>query len=211
MSLGVSITLYCFSYDVRVLVTLLLSVTACGMLVTLWRLGDLTTAAGRMMAAAASPLYVGALLTTLAMLRRDQGSDGPRWVLLALLLAWLADTGAYFVGRSIGRTPLYPALSPKKTREGLAGAVLGAVGAGLLAHFWFLPSLPLSHALGLGVLAGILGQLGDLIESLLKRSTKVKDSGCIIPGHGGILDRIDALLVVAPMLYLYTLWSTPLD
>jgi phosphatidate cytidylyltransferase len=109
------------------------------------------------------------------------------------------------VGRFFGKTPLYPAVSPKKTRAGLFGAVLGAVSAGLLASLWYAPVLPVLDAVVLGVLSGFLGQAGDLTESLLKRSTGIKDSGGILPGHGGMLDRIDALLVITPVVYLYTL------
>jgi phosphatidate cytidylyltransferase len=207
MSLGVSAGLYFFTTDVRVLLSLLFGVILCGLLLAPWRLGEVNTAAGRMMGSVAGPLYIGALPTSLALMRRDLGSEGPRYVVLALLLAWLADTGGYFVGRRFGKAPLSLRLSPKKTVEGLGGAVLGSLFAALLAHFWFLPSLPLAHALVVGVVAGVIGQLGDLVESLLKRSTGVKDSGRIIPGHGGILDRIDALMMVAPVLYLYTLWK----
>ncbi|HVR20288.1 MAG TPA: phosphatidate cytidylyltransferase, partial [Polyangiaceae bacterium] len=131
--------------------------------------------------------------------------DGPGLVLVTLMLAWFADTGGYFVGRFFGKTKLYEAVSPKKTREGLFGAMLGSLAGALLAHFTYLPSLGLPAALVLGLVAGPLGQLGDLVESLLKRSLGTKDSGGIIPGHGGILDRIDALLVLAPVVYLYTL------
>ena len=206
-SLAVSLVVYFFSTDPKILLTLLVTVTICGLLVPLWRLGDVATSSRRMMAGVAGPLYTGALLTTLALLRRDLGTDGPRYVVLALLVAWLADTGGYFCGSLLGKTKLCPAISPNKTRAGLLGAVGGAVGAGLLAHFWFLTSLPLCHALVLSLVAGALGQLGDLVESLLKRSTGVKDSGRIVPGHGGILDRIDALLVVGPVVYLYALWT----
>jgi phosphatidate cytidylyltransferase len=98
-------------------------------------------------------------------------------------------------------------VSPKKTVEGFFGSLLGACAGALLAHFWYLPTLPLTHAIPLAVVAGGLGQLGDLVESLIKRSTGIKDSGWIVPGHGGILDRIDALLIVSPLVYLYTLWT----
>jgi phosphatidate cytidylyltransferase len=176
-----------------------------GMLVPLARLGEIPTAALRVMTGAAVPIYVGAPLGLLALLRRDFGDDGAGLVLLTLMLAWFGDTGGYFVGRFFGKTKLYEAVSPKKTREGLFGAVLGSVLGALLAHFTYLPSLGLSAALVLGLVGGPLGQAGDLVESLLKRSLGTKDSGGIIPGHGGILDRIDALLVLAPLVYLYTL------
>jgi len=175
-----------------------------GMLVPLARLGDISTAALRVMTGGAAPIYVGAPLATLALLRRDF-DDGAGLVLLTLMLAWFGDTGGYFVGRYFGKTKLYEAVSPKKTREGLYGAVLGSLAGALLAHFTYLPSLGLDAALVLGLAGGLLGQAGDLVESLLKRSLGTKDSGDIIPGHGGILDRIDALLVLAPVVYIYTL------
>jgi len=205
---GVSLGLYFGGHDPRVLLTLLATVTIVGALVPLWRLGRIETAALRIMAGIAGPLYVGGLVTTLALLRRDQGALGPPYVLLTLMLSWLADTGGYFAGRYLGKTKLYEAVSPKKTREGFAGSIAGAVVGACLAHFWYLPSLPLHHGLGLAVVGGALGQFGDLVESLLKRSIGIKDSGSIVPGHGGILDRIDALLVASPIVYLYTVWTT---
>lgn len=204
--LGVSLTLYRFTYDARALITVLLLVPIVGILLPLWRLGEIPTAALRAMASIAAPVYVG-LITSLAILRRDLGDEGPAYVLMTLMFAWMADTGGYFAGRFLGRTPLYPAVSPKKTREGLWGALVGAAFGACLAHFWYLPGIPLSHALGLAVVCGLLGQLGDLAESLLKRSTSQKDSGSILPGHGGVLDRIDALLVVSPIVFLYALWT----
>jgi phosphatidate cytidylyltransferase len=191
--------------DPAVVFGVLVGVPLLGMLVPLARLGDISTAALRVMTGAAAPLYVGAPLGLLALLRRDFGEDGPGLVLLTLMLAWFADTGGYFVGRFFGKTKLYEAVSPKKTREGLFGAVLGSLAGALLAHLTYLPSLGLPAALLLGLVGGPLGQCGDLVESLLKRSLGTKDSGGIIPGHGGILDRIDALLVLAPVVYLYTL------
>lgn len=205
-TLAVSLTVYFASGDARVLMTLLTAVTILGALVPLWRLGRIEDAALRVMAGIGGPLYIGALLTTLALLRRDQGAAGPGYVLFTLMIAWLGDTGGYFAGRYLGKTKLYEAVSPKKTREGFVGSLGGAVCGSLLAHFWYLPSLPLVHGLLLAVGAGALGQMGDLVESLLKRSTGIKDSGWIVPGHGGLLDRVDALLVVSPIVYLYTIW-----
>jgi phosphatidate cytidylyltransferase len=156
-----------------------------------------------MLAGIAAPFYVGALVAAVALLRRDLGQAGPAFVFLTLTIAWMGDTGGYTFGRLFGKHKLYEAVSPKKTREGFLGSVVFSVGATLVASFTYLPQLPWSHALVLGVLGGALGQLGDLAESLLKRSTGVKDSGALLPGHGGILDRIDALIVVAPLVYVY--------
>jgi phosphatidate cytidylyltransferase len=205
-SLALSAALYWMGSKPALLPTVLFVTVAVGALLPLWRLGDINTAGLRMMSGIATPLYIGLMLCTLTLLRRDGAEDGPGFVLLALMFAWLGDTGGYFAGRFLGKTPLYKAVSPKKTREGLCGSLIGAVVGGLLAHFWYLPSMPLLHAVGLGLVAGLLGQLGDLAESLLKRSTGLKDSGNIVPGHGGMLDRIDALLLVSPTLYLYLLW-----
>ena len=203
---GVSVTLYSQSHDARALLTLVCAVTILGALVPLWRLGRIEDAALRILAGIAGPFYVGGLLATIALLRRDLGSTGPHFVLFALMVAWLGDTGGYFAGRYLGKTKLYEAVSPKKTREGFAGSLGGSVAGALLAHFWYLPSLPLGPGILLALFAGALGQFGDLVESLLKRSTGIKDSGWIVPGHGGILDRIDALLVVSPIIYVYAAW-----
>ncbi len=205
-TLAVSAALYFGKGDPRVLTTVLLVTPLVGLLVPLWRLGEIPSAGLRVMAGVAGPLYIGALLTTVGLLRRDQGAAGPGYVLLVLMIAWLGDTGGYFFGRFLGKNKLYEAISPKKTRAGFVGSIVGSTLGAVLAHFWYLPSIPLGHALVLAVVAGALGQMGDLVESLLKRSTGIKDSGWIIPGHGGILDRIDALVVVSTLVYLYTLW-----
>lgn len=199
----------CIYFDAtrsRVLLTLLLMTPVLSMLLPLFRFRSVETAGLELMTAAAGPFYVGGLLITLALIRRDLGDEGARWVLLALSIAWFADTGAYFTGRALGKTKLYPAVSPGKTRAGLYGAIAAAALAAVLASTLYLPKLPLLHGILLGIVAGLLGQLGDLVESLLKRSVGVKDSGTLIPGHGGMLDRIDALLFVGPVVYVYTLW-----
>jgi phosphatidate cytidylyltransferase len=205
-TLGASASLYLWGKDPRVLLTLLFVVPLLGLMVPLWRLGEIPTSALRTFAGVGAPFYIGGLLAALALVRRDAGAVGPEYVFMCLTFAWLADTGGYFFGRFLGKRKLYEAVSPKKTRAGFVGALLGAELGALLAHFAYLPSIPLGHALALGLVAGAFGQFGDLVESLLKRSTGIKDSGSIVPGHGGMLDRIDALIIVAPIVYLYVLW-----
>ena len=209
-TLAVSVTVYSFAHDQRVLLSVLLAVPAVGVLVPLWRLGDIRTAAFRQMAGVAGPLYIGVLLTTVCILRRDLGPEGAGYVAMTLMFAWLGDTGGYFAGRFLGKAKLYPAISPGKTRAGFVGALGGACVGALISHFWWLPTIPLWHALILALMAGALGQLGDLAESLLKRSSGTKDSGQLLPGHGGFLDRVDAVMIVGPLVYLYTLWIAPL-
>jgi len=143
--------------------------------------------------------YVGFLLAFVALVRRhDQGVG---WIFVLLATTWLGDTGAYFAGRSFGRHKLAPSLSPKKTWEGAIGGLVAAMGGAVL--FGWISGLD-AHWLFLALLGGLLdaaGVLGDLGESLLKRAFGVKDSGGILPGHGGILDRVDSLLFSAPLLY----------
>lgn len=204
-SLCVCAVVYFFTFDARALLTLIFVTTLLGMFLPLWRLGEIQGAGHRLMAGIAAPWYL-ALLCSLALIRRDMDEQGPGYVLMTLMFAWMADTGGFFAGRSFGKHRLYPKVSPNKTWEGFAGALGGAALGAALAHFWFLPTIPLGHALPLALVAGGLGQLGDLAESLLKRATDVKDSGHIIPGHGGLLDRVDALLVASSVVYLYVLW-----
>ena len=148
----------------------------------------------------ATPIYVGGALATVDLVR-DFPPTGA-WVLLAFALAWGSDTSAYFVGRKFGKTKLAPRISPKKTLEGAAGGLAGSVLCAVIISF-FVPALPVSDAIALAVIAGVAGQGGDLFESVLKRSSGVKDSGGILPGHGGLLDRVDALVFTAPATWAY--------
>ncbi|APR81537.1 Phosphatidate cytidylyltransferase [Minicystis rosea] len=211
LTLAVIGTLWFFGTDAKVLVTLLIALPIVGMMLVLWRLGDIQTAAVRVMANTFGPLYVGGGLGTVVLLRRDAniGSpyDGASFVVLALTIAWLSDTGAYFAGRFLGKRKLYEAVSPKKTVAGAIGGLAGSLVGAVFIQVVFLHSIPLAHAAILALVAGALGQAGDLGESLIKRSFGVKDSGGIVPGHGGILDRVDALLVTSTMTYLYVLWT----
>ncbi|MFO0760316.1 MAG: phosphatidate cytidylyltransferase [Byssovorax sp.] len=206
LTVAVPFVIWHHTSDPKALLAIVLLVPIASMFLVLLRLGDMQTAALRVAAGAFGPLYLGGGMAALAMLRRDAGSDGPGFVVLSLMLSWFSDTGAYFAGRFLGKHKLYEAVSPKKTIEGaiggLAFAALGALGA----HFFYLKSLPLTDGLILALVAGAAGQAGDLGESLLKRSVGVKDSGGIVPGHGGILDRVDALLVTSVCTYLYVIW-----
>ncbi len=148
----------------------------------------------------ATPIYVGGCLAAVDLVR-DFPPTGA-WVLLTMVLAWGSDTAAYFVGRKFGKTKLAPRISPKKTIEGSAGGLLASVVGAVVMSF-FLEGLNVPDAIALGVLAGAAGQAGDLLMSVLKRSSGVKDSGGILPGHGGILDRVDALAFTAPATWAY--------
>lgn len=143
-------------------------------------------------------LYVGVPFGLLLDLRA--GRDGTRALLYLLLLVWAGDTAAYFVGRTLGRHKLAPVLSPGKTVEGTVASLLATVGVGFwLLRAWFGPA----HALLLPVVVNVAAQFGDLAESALKRSAGVKDSSSLLPGHGGMLDRVDSLLVAVPALWYY--------
>jgi phosphatidate cytidylyltransferase len=148
-------------------------------------------------------LYVGLTLSSLVLTRSFP--DGEFFILFVALVTWAADTGAYYSGNLWGRHLLAPTVSPKKTVEGLLGGMALACAAALVAQAWFLPQLRTLDALLLGVLLTGAGLLGDLSESALKRSVGVKDSGGILPGHGGMLDRLDSLLFTAPAFYYYVL------
>jgi phosphatidate cytidylyltransferase len=128
---------------------------------------------------------------------------GASFALLPFFLAWVCDSAAYAVGLAFGRTRLMPEVSPKKSVEGALAGLAAAVGAAFLARVWFAPYLTAVDAAVLGVLVGVLGQLGDLVESLLKRDAQTKDTSRLIPGHGGVLDRFDSVLFAAPVVAYY--------
>jgi len=144
-------------------------------------------------------VYIGAFL---AMYPRTRALPrGEHWVLFGLVAVTLGDTLAYFVGRAIGRRPLSP-LSPNKTVEGTVGGLAGSVAFGGAYAAMFLPAVPLWFALAAAAALGAVGQGGDLFESLLKRAAGVKDSGALLPGHGGMFDRADSVIAVGPVLHL---------
>jgi len=163
----------------------------------------------------AGMLYPATLLGYLVLLRSLPGAHGLAWTLLLLSLMWTNDSLAYLAGRVFGRRPLFPSLSPKKTVEGAVGGFAGSIAIGLAA-----PAIaaavggvlaplagvdPLALAV-VGAVAGVVGPAGDLSESFLKRQAGVKDSGDLIPGHGGVLDRVDSTIFAAPVVYYAALW-----
>lgn len=133
------------------------------------------------------------------------GIDGGDLVLLTFAIVWVGDSLAMWVGSRLGRHKLASEISPNKTIEGLAGGLFGSILAAVAIQSIRLPTLGVGHAIAIGALASIAGQLGDLVESLWKRSIGVKDASHTIPGHGGLLDRFDSLLFAAPVIYLYLL------
>lgn len=138
--------------------------------------------------------------------------SAPRLLLGMFMFIWLYDTGAYCIGMLLGRHRLFERISPKKSWEGVIGGVLACVAGAYITHAWFdefFQSPGLNVWLGLGVVVAVFATFGDLVESLIKRSVGVKDSGHILPGHGGILDRIDSLLLVAPAVLIYLLLVVP--
>jgi phosphatidate cytidylyltransferase len=131
------------------------------------------------------------------------GTNGRQWLVFLYFVIWASDIGAYSIGIPFGKHRLYEKISPKKSIEGLIGALAASGGMALLCRLWFMPPLGPWEAVMLGLVLAGVGTLGDLTESLLKRAAGVKDSGNVIPGHGGILDRMDSMMFAAPVLYYY--------
>ena len=173
-------------------------------LLFLFRITDITTAARDIAYAVLGFLYIPFLLMHLVMLR--QTDYGWQWLLVIMLIVMTNDSAAYYTGSAFGKHRLYPLVSPKKSIEGALGGLVGSIGGTLLAKFTFFPQLTLGDALITAAVIGILGQTGDLFESLLKRSFGVKDSGSCIPGHGGVLDRLDSIIFAAPAMYYYVIY-----
>lgn len=159
-------------------------------------------AAGRHLGVCLSGLvYIAVMLAHLPLLKIG---GKPHWLVVTLCTAFFADTIAYVFGRLFGKRKLYPEVSPGKSVEGAFGGIVGSVLATVgIGSLWTLPQLPIGHAVVVGVLASVCGQTGDLVESMIKRTFGVKDSGKLLPGHGGMLDRIDALLFVSPVVYYF--------
>ncbi len=160
--------------------------------------------------------YVAGLWSFLLLIRElprhypqiSYGSAGT-WLVMMMVTVWICDTAAYHVGSSFGRHKLFERVSPKKTWEGAIGGLIFGVVMAVVSYYWFLRDLRLVDAVVIGILVGAVGQASDLAESLFKRDAGVKDSSTLIPGHGGVLDRFDSEMLLAPLVYLYLLWALP--
>ena len=146
-------------------------------------------------------MYMPLLMSYFIFLRHLP--SGVRWVSFALVLAFSGDVFGYYTGKTIGKRKLSPVVSPGKTVEGTIGVMCGSLMGGIIFQQFVFTELPFIHALIMGAFGGILGQLGDLFESAMKRTAGVKDAGFIFPGHGGILDRLDSLSFIAPFIFYY--------
>jgi phosphatidate cytidylyltransferase len=149
-------------------------------------------------------IYIAVPLSYVILLRDLE--QGRWWLLFILFVIWANDTFAYFTGKTIGRHKMSPFVSPNKTIEGAIGGLAGAVLAGLVMNKYLAMGMTMTEAAALSVILGVMGIIGDLAESLLKRSAGVKDSGSVIPGHGGVLDRIDSLLFPVPFVYYFLIF-----
>ncbi len=203
LSLGSAVYWFSGSHPERVTITMV------GLLIFLFLYCLYTTktskdAGARISGLFVTTFYAGLLFPFVGLLRLLP--NGSWWVILALAATWLGDTGAYFAGRFLGKHKLFPEVSPKKTWEGAVGGMLSTMAAVMVVKIFFLHDIGYLEAVLLGTAASVFGQSGDLCESLLKRSYGVKDSGGILPGHGGIMDRVDALVFVSPLVYLFAVF-----
>jgi len=147
--------------------------------------------------AAVGLVYIPGLLSFQALLR----NAGPEWIIFLYASVWASDSMAYYLGKGIGGKRLYKEVSPNKTVAGAVGSVIGGLIGALLLKTAFVPELAISYAIVIGIMIGTISVIGDLVESMFKRDAGVKDSGVIIPGHGGVLDKIDGALFAGPVLY----------
>ena len=173
-------------------------------LLFLFRIRTIDIAAGEVALSLLAFIYIPFLLMHLVQLR--QTTFGIQWILVIMLIVMTNDSAAYYSGSAFGKHRLYPLVSPKKSIEGAIGGLIGSFGGTMLAKFTFFPELTFIDAVLTAIVIGVVGQAGDLFESLLKRSFGVKDSGTIIPGHGGVLDRMDSIIFAAPITYYYVLF-----
>jgi phosphatidate cytidylyltransferase len=205
--IGFWLLLVCFRHS-RVPTTALLAlVLIAAFLSSMWRRKDpVRERTLGLMAEWLGISYFSLFLYPALPIRYDFGNlVGRHWTILVLIIIWTGDTIALVVGKTLGTSALAPVLSPKKTNEGAIAGLLAGLGIAVLVQHFLFTDLDVRHVMVASILLGICGQLGDLAESMLKRAAEVKDSSHLIPGHGGVLDRMDSLLFAFPVLYFYLL------
>ena len=175
--------------------------TICSMILALYGTKNNKEAKDALLSLVFALIYLVGFVPLMCEIRLQE--NGLAWLFFMCLITWAGDTGAYFAGRSFGRRKLFERVSPNKTLEGAFGGALLSILVALTYAYYTLPEIPLFHAGLLGLILNFLGVSGDLFESLLKREANVKDSGWILPGHGGVLDRMDSMLIIAPALWIY--------
>ncbi|HVG18533.1 MAG TPA: phosphatidate cytidylyltransferase [Blastocatellia bacterium] len=198
----------CFVYDEPVWVVAVISaLVVVSLAAALARPDEMNKSLASVSATLFGVAYVALLASFLVGVRMIQTPESrlaSKLLTMFFAMVMMTDTGAYYTGRSIGRHKLAPRVSPGKTVEGAIGGLIAAVITGPLCRWIFFPEIHPANAMALGATIGVLGQVGDLAESMLKRGSGVKDSGNLLPGHGGMLDRVDSILFCAPLLYYYS-------
>ena len=187
------------------IITLVALVMLADFLSTMWRYRlPVQERAWALMAELLGIFYFAMFLYPALPLRYGFGSQlGLQWTLMLLIVVWTGDTAALVIGKLFGKTSFAPVLSPRKTYEGAVAGLLAGIMLAVVVKLLFFNELPMIHVIIASFIIGIFGQLGDLAESMLKRAAGIKDSSHLIPGHGGVLDRMDSLLFALPVLYFY--------
>ncbi|HOE79513.1 MAG TPA: phosphatidate cytidylyltransferase [Smithellaceae bacterium] len=170
-------------------------------IIFLWRVNERTLDIMTVAKVVLGVVYISFLTSHFILLRKLE--EGIYWIILVLVIAIIGDTVALYVGKSLGKRKLIPVVSPGKTVEGTIGLIVGATLAACVYGFFFLPGISVVHFVIIGFAGSIIGQLGDLCESAIKRHYGRKDASSLLPGHGGLLDRLDSLIFVAPFAYYY--------
>jgi phosphatidate cytidylyltransferase len=167
--------------------------------------GELSASLNWLLGVLLALVYLAIPLTTFVGIKGL--ASGGFWLLFVLVIVWANDTFAYYTGKLIGTNKLSPVISPNKTYEGAIGGLVGGVIVAFIYNYYFSMGMGFFAVIFVAVVLGIIGISGDLVESLIKRASGVKDSGTLIPGHGGVMDRIDSLIFTVPALYYYLLWQ----
>lgn len=190
--------------DFQVLAAVLAFMVMAVFIVFLWRVNEQTFDVLSVAKVIFCMMYIPLLTSHFILLRKLE--SGIYWIILVLVIAIIGDTVALYVGKTFGKRKLIPLVSPGKTVEGTIGLIVGATVAACVFGYFFMPFVPVFHFLILGFIGSMIGQLGDLCESAIKRNYGRKDASSLLPGHGGLLDRLDSLIFVAPFVYYYRIF-----